>query len=66
MRKKEHNGLNKKSGNLNSTLREIWPEGSRVDDRDIMVVSPPWNIGGVMRSRLGSGMGECIAGGDCN
>lgn len=38
VRKAEHNGLNKKSGNLNSALREIWPHHLPVSDRDVMVV----------------------------
>ena len=38
IRKVEHNGLNKKSGNLNSALREIWPQNQQVDDRDILIV----------------------------
>ena len=37
-RKAEQNGLNKKSGNLNNAIREIWPANQQVDDRDILVV----------------------------
>lgn len=38
VRKAEHNGLNKKSGNLNAALREIFPANEVVDDRDVVCV----------------------------
>lgn len=38
IRKAAYNGLNKKSGNLNAALQEIWPPEKPVDDRDVLVV----------------------------